>query len=383
MGKFNRAGLARIRSTLQMHIDRGRLPGAIVVTGVAGQVEMMATLGAQDAATGRAMGEDAIFRIYSMTKPIVSVAAVMLMEEGLLQAADPVSKYLPEFAGQKVAVEEGGQIVRVEPVRREATVHDLLRHTAGLTYEFLGRSAVQQQYDGVNITDMSRTNAQHAKVLAALPLAHQPGSCWHYSRATDVLGAVVEVASGQTLGRFLQERIFAPLAMKDTAFNVPKADVGRVAQPFAKDPDTGQPVVMLDEHAHAAFESGGGGLFSTAADYVRFIQMLRNHGKLDGARLLSRKSVEWMTSDHLGSIPAVDDLLLPGHGFGLGFAVRMVNGLAPQPGSAGQYFWSGIGGTLFIMDPAEDVFGMLLTQAPNQRIYFRNMFRHLFHAAID
>jgi CubicO group peptidase (beta-lactamase class C family) len=383
MGRFNRWGLAKLRATLQAHIDRGRIPGAVVVLAQAGQVEMFEALGRQDPQAGTPMPADAIFRIYSMTKPLVSLATLVLAEDGALALGDPVSKYLPAFAKTRVAVEEGGQIVRTEPVRREMTVHDLLRHTAGLTYEFLGNNAVQRAYEAADITDRSRTNLAFCDALAEMPLQDQPGSCWQYSRATDVLGAVVEVASGQTLGRWLGERILEPLGMKDTAFAVPREDWARVAEPFATDPDSGKPVTMLDVRVQPAFESGGGGLMSTAGDYLRFLQLMRNRGAFGGTRLASRKTIEWMTSDHLGTIAAKGDLLLPGYGFGLGFAVRTHPGLAPQPGSVGQYFWSGIGGTSFFVDPAEDIFAMLLTQAPNQRIFFRNLFRHLVYAALD
>jgi CubicO group peptidase (beta-lactamase class C family) len=382
MASLNRRGLARLRAVLQSHVDDARIPGAIAVVALGGHVEQLDVLGRQDPATGSAMQDDSIFRIYSMTKPVVSLAALMLAEEGMLQPGDPVAKYLPQFAGQQVGVEEGGSL-RLHPVVRDATVHDLLRHTAGFTYEFLGASQVQQQYAAVDIDSRSRSNAEFCKVLAALPLAHQPGSCWHYSRATDVLGAVLEVATGQKLGELLRERIFEPLAMKDTGFAVPPAHWNRIAEPCARDPDSGEAVVMLDGHQVPAFESGGGGLLSTAADYVRFLSLMCNRGTLEGTRLVSRKTIEWMTSDHLGSIPAEGGLLLPGYGFGLGFAVRLASGLAPQPGSPGQYFWSGIGGTSFLVDPAEDLFAMLLTQAPNQRIFFRNVFRHLVYAALD
>jgi len=328
------------------------------------------------------MKDDAIFRMYSMTKPIVSLATLMLAEEGRLQMGDPVSKYLPEFAKPQVAVEEGAT-VRLVPAVREATVHDLLRHTAGLTYEFLGSNAVQRQYETADVMNRSRSNAEFCKVLAAIPLAHQPGCCWQYSRATDVLGALLEVVAGQPLGQLLRERILGPLGMNDTAFSVPRDQWHRIAEPFANDPDTGEAVVMMDAREVPKFESGGGGLLSTAADYIRFLQFMRNRGTLQGTRLVSRKTIEWMTSDHLGAIPPNGDLLLPGYGFGLGFSVRLAAGLAPQPGSPGQYFWSGIGGTSFLVDPAEDLFAMLLTQAPNQRIFFRNLFRHLVYAAVD
>jgi len=382
MASLNRTGLARLRATLQSHIDNRRIPGAIAVVALGGHVEMFEAMGRQDAGAGTPMKDDAIFRIYSMTKPIVSLAALMLAEEGRLQMADPVSKYLPEFARQQVLVEEGGKS-RLEPARREATVHDLLRHTSGLTYEFLGSNAVQRQYEAADITNRSRTNAEFCKVLAALPLQDQPGSRWQYSRATDVLGALLEVVAGQPLGMLLQERILGPLGMKDTGFAVPKDQWHRIAEPFTQDPDTGDAVVMMDAREAPRFESGGGGLLSTAGDYIRFLQFMRNRGTLEGTRLVSRKTIEWMTADHVGSTPANNDLLLPGYGFGLGFSVRLVSGLAPQPGSPGQYFWSGIGGTSFLVDPAEDMFAMLLTQAPNQRIFFRNLFRHLVYAAVD
>lgn len=382
MGSLNRGALERLRAVLQSHVDGGRIPGAVAVVALGGQVELFEALGRQDAAAGTPMAADSIFRIYSMTKPLVSLLALMLAEEGRLQLGDPVAAYLPEFAGQQVAIEEGGT-VRLVPLRRPATVQDLLRHTAGLTYEFLGSNAVQRRYAAADIANRSRSNAEFCKVLAALPLAHQPGSCWEYSRATDVLGALLEVVAGQPLGALLRQRILGPLGMKDTAFAVPQADWNRIAEPFARDPDSGQPVAMLDGREVPRFESGGGGLLSTAGDYVRFLQLMRNRGRLEGCRLASRKTIDWMTSDHVGAIPIQGDLLLPGYGFGLGYAVRTHAGLAPQPGSPGQYFWSGIGGTSFFVDPAEDLFALLLTQAPGQRIYYRNLLRQLVYAAID
>ena len=382
MARLNAKGRARLRAVMQAHIDNGRLPGAIVAVALGGHVEMFEALGRSDAARDAAMQADSIFRIYSMTKPLVSLAALMLVEEGKLQLVDPIANYLPEFAGLQVGREEGGSI-RLEAARRQATVHDLLRHTAGFTYGFLGDSAVQRQYQAADLPSRARTNAQFCKALAKLPLAHQPGSCWQYSHGTDVLGALLEVAAGQPLGALLARRIFAPLGLKDTGFAVPSEQWHRIAEPFAEDPDTGQAVVMMNPRETPAFESGGGGLVSTADDYIRFLQLMRNRGSLAGTRLVSRKTIEWMTSDHLGGLAANGDLLMPGYGFGLGFSVRMHAGLAPLPGSVGQYFWSGIGGTLFFVDPAEDLFALLLTQAPNQRIFFRHLFRHLVYAALD
>jgi len=382
MAAFHPAGLQRLRGALQSHVDRGRIPGAVVALALGGHVECFEALGRLDAAAGTPMPPDAIFRIYSMTKPLVSLAALMLAEEGRLQLTDPVAAFLPEFGSQQVALEEGGAL-RLVPAQRPATVHDLLRHTAGLTYEFLGDSPVQRQYHDARVFDRRRSNAEFSKVLAALPLAHQPGSCWEYSRATDVLGALLEVVAGQPLGVLLRERIFAPLGMGDTGFSVPREQWHRIAEPLARDPDSGQAVGLLDARTAPAFESGGGGLLSTAADYIRFLRLLRNRGQLEGTRLVSRTTIDWMTADHLGAIPARHDLLPPGHGFGLGVAVRTAAGLAPQPGSPGQYFWSGIGGTYFLVDPVEDMFALLLLQAPNQRIYYRNLFRHLVYAALD
>ena len=386
MAGLNTGALGRLRVALQEHVDRGRIPGAVAVVARGGQIELFEALGVRDPGRGDAMPQDAIFRIYSMTKPLVSLAALMLAEEGRLQLVDPVSKYLPMLAGQQVAVDEPAQpgtALRLEAVRREATVHDLLRHTAGYSYEFLGKTPVQQQYASADLADRSRSNAQFCSALAAIPLAHQPGSCWHYSRATDVLGALLEVVSGQTLGAFLKQRILGPLGMKDTAFTLPEAQWGRLAEPFARCPDSGDAVQMMDARAVPQFESGGGGLLSTAADYLRFLLLMHGGGSLDGVRLVSRKTIEWMTSDHLGAIPVRGDLLPAGHGFGLGVAVRTHVGLGPQPGSPGMYFWSGIGGTSFFVDPSEDLVAMLLTQAPNQRIYFRNLLRHMVYAALD
>jgi CubicO group peptidase (beta-lactamase class C family) len=327
------------------------------------------------------MTTDAIFRIYSMTKPVVSVAVMMLVEQGRLLLTDPVAKFLPEFADQRVAVERDGQIL-LEPVRQPATVQDLLRHTAGLTYEFLGSAHVQRLYAQAQIGSRERSNAAFSETLAAMPLFHQPGSQWAYSRATDVLGRLLEVITGQALGELLKHTIFGPLGMRDTAFSVPETDHSRIAEPFAHDPDGGIPMRVLNPREVPALEAGGGGLMSTTRDYARFLQCLLNRGQLDGVRLLGSHTVDFMTADHLGSIPSQDALLPPGHGFGLGFAVRTQAGVSPIPGSVGTYHWGGIAGTTFFVDPAEDFFGILMTQAPNQRDHVRNLFRCLAYATL-
>lgn len=385
MALLNAHALNRMNQVLQQHIDTGLLPGAVVLVGAGGQVAHQAALGRLDPAGSQAMPADAIFRIYSMTKPIVSLAALMLAEQGRLSLTDPITRWLPAFAETPVGVERGGALV-LERALRPPTVHDLLRHTAGFTYEFLGDNAVQRQYQAADLANRDRSNARFCDALARLPYNAQPGSCWQYSRATDVLGALLEVVSGEPLSALLQRLVLGPLGMVDTGFSVPPAQQHRIAEPFARCPETGQEVVMLDARNAPAFESGGGGLVSTAADYLRFVQLLRNQGRVEGhagERLVSRKTMEWMTSDHLGTIPVAGDLLAPGHGFGLGVAVRTAPGLVPQPGSAGTYFWSGIGGTFFFVDPAEDVFAVLLAQTPNQRIFFRNLFRHLVYAAVE
>jgi CubicO group peptidase (beta-lactamase class C family) len=307
---------------------------------------------------------------------------MMLFDEGRLFLNDPVAKYLPEYKSTAVGVlRADGQIDTVPP-HRAMTVQDLLRHTSGLTYEILAEAPIRKLYARAKMYRRDWSNEQFSQALAQLPLMYQPGTVWDYSRATDVLGRLVEVVSGQLLRDFFATRIFAPLRMVDTGFHVPAADHHRLAEPFATDPDTGAEVRVLDVRNPVAMDMGGGGLVSTAADYARFTQMLLNGGTLDGQRLLSRKTVELMTSDHLGDIPSVNDLLPPGHGFGLGFAVRQQAGIAPVAGSAGAYFWGGMAGTTFWVDPKEDLHAVLMVQAPGQRDEVRALFRNLVYGAI-
>jgi CubicO group peptidase (beta-lactamase class C family) len=371
----------RLIDVLQAKVDRGQIPGAVVLLARHGQVALHQAIGQRDPGASTAMTTDAIFRIYSMTKPVVSVAVMMLVEQGRLLLTDPVASFLPDFASQQVAVERDGQVT-LEPVHQPATVQDLLRHTAGLTYEFLGSAHVQRLYAQAQIGSRSRSNAAFSETLAALPLFHQPGSQWAYSRATDVLGRLLEVVSGQALGEHLKQAIFTPLGMRDTAFSVPEADHARIAEPFAHDPDGGIPMQVLEPREVPALEAGGGGLMSTTRDYARFLQCLLNRGQLDGVRLLGSHTVDFMTADHLGAIPSRDSLLPPGHGFGLGFAVRTHAGVSTMPGSVGTYHWGGIAGTTFFVDPAEDFLGILMTQAPNQRDHVRNLFRNLAYATL-
>ena len=368
----------QLMDVLRHEVASKRLPGAVAMIARQGKIALLDAVGQQDPDTGSVMKTDSIFRIYSMTKPVVSVAVMMLVERGQLLLSDTVSRWLPEYAHQQVATTHG-----LIPVQREATVQDLLRHTAGLTYEFLGTSSVQQQYAQVNIASRDRSNDEFSKTLAALPLQFQPGSVWAYSRATDVLGRLVEVVSGHNLGAFLKQEIFDPLGMVDTGFAVPPEHHHRIAEPFAHDPDGGVPMQVIEPREVPAMDSGGGGLMSTAMDYTRFLQCLRNRGELDGVRLIGPRTLDFMTADHLGDIPADGTLLPPGHGFGLGFAVRTHLGLSPLPGSVGLYYWGGIAGTTFFIDPALDMYAMLLIQAPNQRDYYRPLFRNLVYAALQ
>jgi len=373
--------LNQLRSHLQHLIDQGQLPGAVALIQQRGETVLFDALGAQRP-QGPPMARDTLFRIYSMTKPIVSLAALQLMEQGRLQLADPVSRYLPGFAHQQVWTPQG-----LVPVQREATLHDLLRHTAGLSYAW-EPGPVAEAYLAARIGSRKHRNAELAAALGPLPLQHPPGSTWEYSRATDVLGAVLEVVTGQPLGQALKALVLGPLGMDETGFSVPSGQLHRLAEPFERDPVTGEPVQLIDVSQPPVFESGGGGLVSSASDYARFLQMMLGGGSRrdpvsgEVQRLLSPATLRFMTADHLGTRPVAGDILAPGHGFGLGVAVRRETGLAARPGSAGQYGWSGLGGTVFFVDPAEDLFAVLLTQAPGQLRSLIELWPALVYAAL-
>jgi CubicO group peptidase (beta-lactamase class C family) len=375
------AALERLGRVLDDEVRRGRVPGAVALIARRGRIGYFESFGRRDPADPAPMAKDAIFRIYSMTKPITSVAAMMLWEEGAFQLDDAIALYLSDLADLKVASERDGQVDLV-PLLRPVTIHDLLRHTSGITYEFRGRGPVHKMYTGARIQSRSQSNAEQVATLGRLPLLHQPGTRWEYGRSTDVIGRLIEVLSGETLGAFFERRILAPLGMRDTAFHVHKRDHARLAEAFAKDPATGNAVQLQKVIDPPTLQSGGGGLVSTAGDYARFLQMLLNGGALDGARLLGRKTIEFMTADHLGTMTGAPDLLLPGYGFGLGFAVRLHAGIAQTPGSVGEYFWGGLAGTTFWVDPKEQLFAVLLTQAPGQRAYYAALFRDLVYAAL-
>ena len=382
---LNADALDRLGDVLKREIGEGRLPGAVAMIARAGQVGYFKTFGKRDPAAADDMQEDAIFRIFSMTKPIVSMAIMQLVEQGRILLADPLSKYIPAFAQTKVGVVRDGNLDLVAP-DRPITIQDLLRHTSGLTYDFVGggEHPVQKLYAQANLARPDQTNADQADALAKLPLLNQPGACWDYSRSTDVLGRVVEVVTGKTLGVALEEQILGPLGMKDTAFSVAEKNFDRIAEPLPIDPDTQQPVKLFNAKRVAQFESGGGGLMSTAPDYARFCAMLAGGGTLGKERIIGPMTLEFMASDHLGPhVRRGSDLLPAGHGFGLGFAVRTAPGMTFVPGSEGLFYWGGIAGTTFWIDPQEDLFAMLMIQAPGQRDYYRMLFRTLVYAAVE
>lgn len=387
--------LDRIRRALEAEIAAKRIPGAVALIARRGRLAHATTLGVLDPTTATAMRDDAIFRIFSMTKPLVSVATLMLMEEGRLQLADPIESLLPGFKTPDVSVAQGEGYRSVAPARA-ITVHDLLTHSSGLTYgERSTNAPVRQALArlGIAVNPRALAPADFVARLCQAPLVHQPGSVWEYGLSTDLLGVVVEAIAGQALGRFLASRIFAPLGMRDTAFHIDSSRLGRLAQPFAIDPATGEalrdPAQTYDATIAPRMESGGAGALSTAADYLRFAQMLLQGGALDGVRLLSRPSVALMTADHLGTRiatplpPGEAAMQSPGYGFGLGVAVRLADGLAVVPGSAGDFFWSGTAGTTFWVDPREELAVVFMAQAPGpSRLRYRRLMRQLVYQSI-
>ena len=396
------ARLQRVTDGFKAEVAAGRLPGYVIAVARRGQIVYHEAAGAQDVTTKVPMQKDSIFRIYSMTKPLASLAAMMLVEDGKLQLTDPVSRHLPEFAIMKVAVQRtdasGTTVTDLVPATRAITVHDLFRHTAGLAYgEVTNNTAVKDAYTKVglyspNVIDFDTrglTPAEFTQRLAAAPLANQPGAAWQYSLASDVLGRVVEAVSGQRLSAFLEARVFKPLAMNDSAFHVPSDKMPRLAQPLPR-PASGPFVSpQIDVSKPPGNDSGGAGAVSTASDYLRFAQAMLNGGTLDGQRLISRTTAALMMSDHTGDRPGIpltaSELLLgtQGYGFGLGFMVRTGQGMAGVPGSAGEAMWAGYGGTYFWIDPKEQVVAVLMTQGPAAtRGYYRKMVKQLVYQSI-
>jgi CubicO group peptidase (beta-lactamase class C family) len=373
--------LERLTAIMARQVEEKKAPGISMLIARHGKITYRQSVGALTPG-GPPMSDDAIFRIYSMTKPIVSVAAMMLIEEGRLLITDHVSKYIPAFANTKVGVANGDKL-DLTPVKRPITVQDLMRHTSGLTYGFTGASPVQKLVKAANVVNSGRTLAENVEAMAAIPLMHQPGEVWEYSLSTDVLGRVVEILEGAPLGEILQRRLFGPLDMVDTAFFTPEAKLARRADPFSFDFMTATGVDTRDVTTPPKFESGGGGLMSTLADYTRFAATLSLGGAIDGVRILSPRTLAFMASDHLDASARKDHYLLwPGHGFGLGFAVRTDLGQAPTAGSVGEFFWGGMMGTAFWVSPRDSLFAVLMVQTPENREYFRVLFRNLVSAAM-
>ena len=391
---MNSAALQRLDDVISRDVANARLPGAVMLVYRDGRVVHERAIGLRDAESKAPMAADAIFRIYSMTKPIVSVGLMMLVEEGRVKLSEPISTYMPEFKTMQLGVEKkdasGTLVLETIPSPRIPTVQDLLRHTAGITYGVFGKSLVKSEYLKAGIHKNEMTNTQLAQTLAALPLAYVPGTMWEYSRSTDLVGSLIERVSGQTLGAYLQQRILGPLQMKDTGFTVPAEKQNRVAEPFRIDPESRQPVSLLNLTKPAVFESGGGGMVSTAADYLRFCRMVLNGGELDGVRILSPQTIKFMGSDHMGgdlirasSVAGASTGYLPGpgFGFGLGYAVRLADGETSNAGNAGEINWGGAGGTYFWIDPKANMIAIWMMQAPGQRVHYRHIFKNMVYAA--
>jgi CubicO group peptidase (beta-lactamase class C family) len=368
--------LGRIAEALRADVERGRIPGAVVLVARKGRVAYLQPVGSRDKASGAPMTPDAIFRIASMTKPIVTVAALSLYEEGRLLLSDPVSKYIPAFKDQKVGLERAA-------VEREMTVQDLMRHTSGLTYGNRGTTEIYKMYpQSSNEASLTLTMDEFIERLSKAPLLYQPGTRWEYSLSTDVLGRVVEIVAGKPLAEVLAERVYRPLKMTDTTFLVPAGKRARIAQALPTHPETGAEYKLADPTVPRKFDCGGGCAVSTAGDYARFAQMLVNRGALDGARVLAPKTVELMTADHLDGIARGPAYYAgPGYTWGLGLAVREQRGLAPMAGSAGDFFWPGAFATYWWADPKEEMVVVFMTQSPLGR-HYQQLVRALVYQAI-
>ena len=387
---FSREKLQRVGDYIRNEIATGKIPGAILLIQQHGKPVYFENFGVRDVATRLPMTADTIFRIYSMSKPIASVAAMMLVEDGKLSLDDPVSKYIPAFADVKVGVEKpdenGKTVLALEPVNRPITIEDLLRHTSGLTYGFYGDSAVRKLYAQADLFDRDTDNAEFVERIAKLPLAEQPETLWDYGHSTDVLGRVVEVISGQSLLQFEKQRLIDPLGMTDTAFFVAdEAKWSLIAEPMPEDRAVSPVAGIRDPRRPRRWESGGAGMVGTIGDYARFAQMLLNGGTFAGRRYLKPETIALMTSDHIGPETGIarDFFYFPGasSGFGLGFAVR----ISTPPNTSwplGEYRWDGVGGTFFFIDPKDDMFVVFVVQTPSQRGRIQLALKTLIYEAL-
>jgi CubicO group peptidase (beta-lactamase class C family) len=385
------ARLQRIDDRFKADVENGRIPGAVVAIARQGKLVYFKPFGYRDKAGGSPMTTDAILSIASMTKPFVSVGTMMLFEDGRLTLGDPVAKYIPQLGKMTVATARGnvapGTQLETVAQQRPMTVQDLLRHTSGLLYGGRGTTPLHKQYPtSSTAVGLGMTQTEFIDKLATLPLAYQPGTVWDYSLATDVLGVVVENIAGEPLGRMLSSRLFVPLKMTDTGFLVPPEKASRYARPLPLNPITGSPQPMpLDATKPTKFECGGACGVSTAGDYLRFAQMLLNEGTLDGVRVLAPRTVQYMVIDHLGAeiennVQSVEPQRA-GYGFGLGFAVRRESGVASTVGSPGDYFWNGVFGTAFWVDPKAQLVAVLMMQAPGS-LEIRQQYRQLLSAFV-
>ncbi len=382
------ARLQRLTATLQAAIDSGELPGAVVMIARRGKLVYSQSLGWQDKGSQIRMREDSIFRIYSMTKPIVSIGAMMLVEQGRLSLDEPVSKYIPAFADTKVGVESkasnGETTFALAEPDRQITIQDLLRHTSGLTYQRRAPlTEVKKRYQQANIFSQHWVLEDFANTLATLPLQYQPATRWEYGHSTDILGRVIEVAASMPLDRYLEQAILEPMGMKDTAFRVAPEKHNRVAEPIP-DKYTRKTPSLINVRSPVSFFAGGHGLTSTAGDYLRFCQMLLNGGALEGKRLLGPRTVRYIASDHLDeSISKGDSFIAgPGYGFGLGFATRLAYGESNWPASTGEFYWGGYAGTYFWIDPEESLVVSYMSQEPLRRQHYRVLLRNLVYQSI-
>ena len=393
--------LRRIGDTLSAEVQQGMIAGAVVLVARYGKVAYFEAFGTQDPDQQTPMRRDCLFRIASMTKPVTAVAALMLMEEGRFALSDPVSRHLPALSDLRVGVEvrdpsSGERSLRTEAVRRPVTVQDLFRHTAGFTYGIFGDSLCHRMYLEAKLLDSRQSNAQMLSKLGALPLMCQPGTKFEYGMSTDVLGALVETLSGTDLNQFFAERILAPLGLQDTGFLLTEQNRTRLALPN-NDPAGGVRAARYgyDPARAPRWFSGGGGLFSTAGDYARFCQMLLNGGELGGVRLLSHKSVELMTSEHLppniefGTFTPELGISAPlpeyGQGYGLCVGIRKESGRSPAPGSVGDFYWGGVLGTYFWVDPTEQLIAILMLQETDtkKRARYRPLLRNLVYPSLQ
>ena len=382
--------LDQITNWLRDQSARNVIPGAVLMIVRNGKVAYFESVGVIDPETKAPMRKDAIFRIYSMSKPITSVAVMMLAEQGKISLDEPIAKYIPAFKEMKVGVEskaeDGKPKLELVAAKKPITIQDLLRHTSGITYGFFGDMMVKKAYVDAHVFDYAIDNAEFAERIAKLPLAFQPGTTWDYSHSTDILGRLVEIVSGKSLLQFEKENILDPLGMTDTGFYVSdKTKHARIAEPFKDDRTIGIDAVFNDPRIVEKWESGGGGMVGTVADYAQFVSMLMNGGTLNGKRYLGPKTLAYMMSDHTVGVitPGPYYLPGPGYGFGLGFAVRNETGVAASPGSVGDYNWGGAGGTYFWADPKEKMFVVYAMQSPRHRVAFRQVLRDMVYAAIE